>query len=106
MASALSIAFLLVLVAAHTLVSAVLTRYFRIALDTRGGVAVFTVGGIPVVLLALTYVFSGLLGLGPELGSPAIVLTLLVAVPVGLGSLVDVLYVPPPDEVELPETWE
>jgi Na+-transporting methylmalonyl-CoA/oxaloacetate decarboxylase gamma subunit len=106
MASALSIAFLLVLVAAHTLVSAVLTRYFRIALDTRGGVAVFTVGGIPVVLLASTYVFSGLLGLGPELGSPAIVLTLLVAVPVGLGALVDVLYVPPPDEVELPETWE
>ena len=106
MASALSIAFLLALVAAHTLVAAVLTRYFRIALDTRGGVAVFTLTGIPVVLLASTYVFSGLLGLGPGLGSPAIVLTLLVAVPVGLGALVDVLYVPPPDDVELPETWE
>ena len=65
-----------------------------------------TVTGIPVVLLASTYVFSGLLGLGPGLGSPAIVLTLLVAVPVGLGALVDVLYIPPPDEVELPETWE
>jgi hypothetical protein len=106
MASALSIAFLLALVAAHTLAAAVLTRYFRIALDTRGGVAVFTVAGIPVVLVASTYVFSGLFGIGPALGSPAVVLTLLVAVPVGLGALVDVLYVPPPDEVELPDTWE
>ena len=106
MASALSIALLLALIAGHTLVAAVLTRYFRIALDTRGGAAVFTVTGIPIVLVGSTYVFSGLLGLGPELGSPAIVLTLLIAVPVGLGALIDVLYVPPPGEVELPEEWE
>ncbi|GAB7095617.1 hypothetical protein JCM30237_27710 [Halolamina litorea] len=106
MASALSLAFLLALVAGHTLVAAVLTRYFRIALDSRGGVAVFTVTGIPIVLIASTYVFSGVFGLGPELGNPALVLALLVAVPVGLGALIDVLYVPPPDEVELPETWE
>ena len=106
MASALSIGFLLALVAAHTLLAAVLTRYFRIALDTRGGAAVFTVTGIPVVVLGSTYLFSGLLELGPDLASPAIVLTLLVAVPVGLGALVDVLYVPPPEQVELPDTWE
>lgn len=105
MASALSIAFLLALVAAHTLVAAVLTRYFRIALDTRGGAALFTVTGIPIVLLATTYVFSGLLDLGPELGSPATVVTLLVAVPVGLGALIDVLYVPPPDDVDVPDSW-
>lgn len=105
MASALSIALLLALVVAHTLVAAVLTRYFRIALDTRGGAALFTVTGIPLVLLATTYVFSGLLGLGPELGSPATVITLLVAVPVGLGALIDVLYVPPPDDVDVPDSW-
>ncbi|MFW5949050.1 MAG: hypothetical protein ACOCSD_05580 [Halolamina sp.] len=106
MASALSIAFLLTIVAAHTLVAAVLTRFFRIALDTTWGAALFTLTGIPLALLASTYVFSGVLGLGPELGSPAIVLTLLVAVPVGLGALIDVLYVPPPEEVELPDSWE
>lgn len=105
MASALSIAVLLALVAAHTLVAAVLTRYFRIALDTRGGAALFTVTGIPLVLVASTYVFSGLLSLGPELGNPATVITLLVAVPVGLGALVDVLYVPPPDDVDVPDSW-
>ncbi|KPN32235.1 hypothetical protein SY89_02999 [Halolamina pelagica] len=106
MVSVLSVAFLLVVLAAHTLAAAVLTRYFRIALDTRGGAAVFTVTGIPLVLLASTYLFSGLLSLGPELGSPAIVLTLLVAVPVGMGALIDVLYIPPPERVDLPESWE
>ncbi|MFW5934361.1 MAG: hypothetical protein ACOCQL_00760 [Halolamina sp.] len=106
MVSVLSVAFLLVVLAAHTLVAAVLTRYFRIALDTRGGAAMFTVTAIPIVLLASTYVFSGLLSLGPGLGSPAVVLTLLVAVPVGMGALIDVLYVPPPERVDLPESWE
>ena len=106
MASALSIALLLALVAVHTLIAAVLTRYFRIALDTRGGAALFTVTGIPLVLVATTYVFSGAFGLGPQLGSAGAVLTLLVAVPIGLGALIDVLYVPPPESVELPESWE
>lgn len=106
MASALSIALLLALVTGHTLLAAVLTRYFRIALDTRGGVALFTVTGIPLVLVGTTYVFSGVLGLGPMLGSSGVVITLLIAVPVGLGALIDVLYVPPPDEYELPESTE
>lgn len=106
MASALSVALLLALVAAHTLLAAVMTRYFRIALDTRAGAALFTFSAIPLTLIATTYVFSGVLGLGPELGSPAVVLTLLVAVPVGIGALVDVLYVPPPKDVDVPDTWE
>lgn len=106
MASALSIALLLALLAVHSLIAAVLTRFFRIALDTRAGAALFTVTGIPLVLVASTYVFSGVLGLGPELGSPALVLTLLIAVPVGLGALIDVLYVPPPEDVDVPDTWE
>lgn len=106
MASALSVALLLALVAVHSLIAAVLTRYFRIALDTRGGAALFTVMGIPLVLLGSTYVLSGVLSLGPQLGNPAIVFTLLIAVPVGLGALVDVLYVPPPEDVDVPDTWE
>ena len=106
MASALSIAGLLVIVAAHALISAVLTRYFRIALDSAWGTALFIVAGIPLVLLATTLLLSGGLGLGPSLGDPVLVLTVLIAVPLGLGVLVDYLYVPPPDEYELPETAE
>jgi hypothetical protein len=106
MASALSIAVLLLIVAFHALVSAVLTRYFRIALDSVWGTALFVVAGIPLVLLATTLLLSGGLGLGPSLGNPLLVLVVLIAVPLALGVLVDVLYVPPPDEYELPETTD
>jgi multisubunit Na+/H+ antiporter MnhG subunit len=58
------------------------------------------------VLLATTFVFSGVLGLGPALGSPVLVLVVLIAAPLALGALVDVLYVPPPEEYDLPETTE
>jgi hypothetical protein len=104
MASALSIAVLLLIVAFHALVSAVLTRYFRIALDSAWGTALFVVAGIPLVLLATTLLLSGGLGLGPSLGDPVLVLIVLIAVPLGLGALVDFLYMPPPDEYELPDT--
>jgi hypothetical protein len=106
MASALSIAVLLAIIAVHALVAAVLTRYFRIALDTNWGVGLFVVAGIPLVLLALTFVFSGVLSLGPSLGSPVVVLVVLIALPLAMGTLVDLLYVPPPEEYELPDTTE
>lgn len=106
MASALSIAVLLAVVAFHALVSAVLTRYFRIALDSLWGTALFVVAGIPLVLLATTLLLSGGFGIGPSLGSPVLVLLVLVVVPLALGVLVDVLYVPPPDEYDLPETTD
>ena len=44
------------------------------------------------------------LGVGVNLGSPAAVLGLMVGLPMGLGVTIDVLYVPAPDEYELPET--
>jgi hypothetical protein len=106
MASALSIAVLLAIIAVHALLAAVLTRYFRIALETAGGTALFVVGGIPLVLLASTLILSGGFGIGPTLGSPILVLIVLIAAPMALGVLVDLLYVPPPEEYDLPETTE
>jgi len=106
MASALSIAVLLAIVALHALLAAVLTRYFRIALRSLWGTAVFVVAAIPLVLLATTFLFSGVFGLGPALGSPLLVLIVLIAAPMALGVFVDLLYVPPPEEYELPETTE
>lgn len=106
MASALSIAVLLAIVAVHTLLSAVLTRYFRIALDTAWGTGLFVVAGIPLVLLATTLILSGVLGLGPSLGSPLLVSIVLIAAPLAMGVLVDFLYIPPPAEYDLPETTE
>ncbi len=103
MVSALSIAILLANVAVHALVAAVLTRYFRIALDTDWGTGLFVVGAIPLVLLALTFLVSGVLGIGPSLGDPVLVVVVLVAAPLTLGALVDLLYVPPPEEYDLPD---
>lgn len=106
MATVLSIAGLLAIVGVHSLLAAVMTRYFRIALDSDWGTALFVVAGIPLVLLGTTLLASGVLGLGPSLGSPLLVFVVLIVVPLSLGVLVDVLYIPPPDEYELPETTE
>lgn len=104
MVSALSLALFVVLVGAHTLVAAVLTRFFRITLETPYGAVFFTAVAIPVVLVASTLVFTGVFGIGPEIGDPLVVLAVLVFVPQVLGALVDVLYVPPPESYDLPDT--
>jgi len=44
------------------------------------------------------------LGTGVNLGTPAIVIGLFVALPVVLGAAIDYLYVPSPEEYELPDT--
>ena len=104
MASALSLVLFVALLGVHTLLAAVLTRYFRITLASTAGKAFFTVVAIPVVLLATTLVFTGVFGIGPELGSPALVFAVLVLGPQAIGVLVDYLYVPPPEAYDLPES--
>lgn len=104
MASALSLLLFVVLLGLHTLAAAVMTRFFRITLHSSMGKAFFTVAAIPVVLVASTLVFTGVLGIGPELGSPVLVLAILVFAPQALGALVDYLYIPPPEAYDLPET--
>jgi hypothetical protein len=93
-----------VVVAVHALVAAVMTRFFRIRLATDWGAVVYTALFVPVALFVLTQVFTGVLGIGPNLGSAATVLAVLVGVPLAVGVTVDVLYVRPPEEYDLPET--
>lgn len=97
---------LVVLVAAHTLVAAVTVRLLRVRLTTRWAPVVFALAIVPVVLVASTLVITGGLGLGPDLGSARLALFLLVAAPLGLGMAIDYLWMPPPDEVELPATGQ
>ena len=87
----------------HTLLAAVLTRFFRIRMKTHAGAIVYALIGIPAVLVATTLVFSGVLGIGLDLGSPVAVLGVMVGMPLVLGLTIDVLYVPAPDEYDLPE---
>ena len=85
---------LLGLLAFHTLVAGVATRFFRLRLATSWGWVLYTL------------VFTGFLGVGAgvDLGSPTIVVGALVGLPVVLGAVIDYLYVPPPEEYELPDT--
>ena len=103
MVSALAIAGLAVLVGVHTLAAAILTRLLRVRLDTRLGVVVYTAFLVPLVLFISTLVLSGLFGLGPDLGSPSTALFIMIGVPFVLGVTIDYVWMPAPDEVDLPE---
>jgi hypothetical protein len=103
MATILDFALMAVVFAGNTVIAAVMTRFFRLQLDTRWGSVVYTALLVPVALVVTTIVaFS--LGVGVDLGSAGAVLGLMVGLPMGLGVTIDVLYVPAPDEYELPET--
>jgi hypothetical protein len=104
MVSVVGLVALAVVLALHTLGAAVLTRFFRLRLKTRTGWVVYTLLLTPVVLFASTLVFTGLLGIGFDLGSPATALGVMIAMPMALGFTIDVLYVPAPEEYDLPET--
>ena len=88
----------------HTLIAAVLTRFFRLRLKTQWGYVVYSFLVIPVVLLATSLVFFGVLGIdgGLNLRPPAF-LGIAVGLPLALGFTIDTLYVPAPEEYDLPE---
>ena len=97
---------LLVLVAFHTFLAGVATRFFRLRLSTSWGSILYTAVLTPALLLVSTLVFTGALGVGTgiNVGSPTILLVLLIGLPLALGVAIDYLYVPSPDEYELPDT--
>lgn len=106
MASVVALVLMLVVLAFHTLVAAVMTRYFRVVLNTNWGWVLYTLFFVPVTLLASTLLFTGPLGIGIDLGSSTAVLAIMIVLPLSLGVTIDVLYVRPPEEVELPQPRE
>jgi len=104
MASVLDFALLGGLAVVHTFLAAVAVRFFRIRLETDLGSALYAVAFVPVLLLLSTLLVTGVLGVGPDLGSGVAVLGLLVGAPLAVGATVDLLYYPAPEEYDLPET--
>ena len=104
MVSVLAIVGLLGVVAVHTAVAALLTRFFRVRLTTRWGPVLCALTLVPLVLLGSTLLLSGLFKLGPNLGGPVTALFVMIVVPLSLGITIDYVWMPAPDEVELPET--
>jgi len=89
------------IVAIHTVVAVVLTRFFRLQLDTDWGAAIYVLVLIPLALLVSAAVLSGLLGLGGNVGGRDVVLQLIIVLPLSLGITIDVFWMPAPEEIEL-----
>ena len=105
MVSVVSLALMVVVIGLHTLIAAVMTRFFRLRLKTQWGYVLFAIFLIPLVLFFSTLVFSGVLGIGVNLGSPIAALGVMIGMPLALGFTIDTLYVPPPEAYEnLPES--
>lgn len=103
MVSVLGAVGLLALVGVNTGIAAILTRVFRVRLETRWGGAVYTLLLTPVALVVVTLVAGGLFPL-PNLGSSATVIGVTVLLPLTLGIAFDYFWMPHPDEVEVPDT--
>ncbi len=106
MATVVDFVLLGIVVGIHTLLAAVLTRFFRIRLETQWGSAVYSVLLIPIVLVVGTLFFAGALGIGGgiTLQSHVLVLAALVGLPMALGITIELLYMTPPEEYELPQS--
>ncbi|WP_416840490.1 hypothetical protein [Haloferax sp. DFSO52] len=105
MVSVVNLVLMVVVVGLHTLIAAVMTRFFRLRLKTQWGYVLYALLLIPLVLFFSTLVFSGVLGIGVDLGSPIAALGVMIGMPLALGFTIDTLYVPPPEEFEnLPES--
>ncbi|UVE50692.1 hypothetical protein KU306_02010 [Haloferax larsenii] len=105
MVSVVNLALMGVVLVLHTLIAAVMTRFFRLRLKTQWGYILYALFLIPLVLFVSTLVFSGVLGIGVDLGSTAAAFGVMIGMPLVLGFTIDTLYVPPPEEFEnLPES--
>jgi len=102
MVSVVDVAGLLVILGVNSVAAALLTRLFRVRLNTGWGAVLYSVLLTPVVLLVLVLVLGGA-GLGPDLGSPAAVVGITILLPLALGMAFDYFWQPAPEEVDLPD---
>jgi len=93
---------LLVIVGVNTAVAALMTRFFRVRLDSRWGPIVFSLFLTPIVLLVLTLFLGGVANLGFDLGSGGAVVAVAIVLPLALGIAFDYFWMPSPEEVDLP----
>ncbi|MFB6171533.1 MAG: hypothetical protein ABEJ23_03295 [Haloarculaceae archaeon] len=103
MASVVDLVGLLVIIAVNSAVAALLTRFFRVRLDTRWGSFVYALTLAPLVLLVLTLVIGS--ALGPNLGSPSAVVGVTILLPLAFGITFDYFWMPAPDDVDLPDEY-
>ena len=103
MVAVLDIVGLLVIVLVNSALAALMTRFFRVRLDTSWGSLLYALLLVPLTMVVVLLVLSGVFGLGADLGSRATVVTVTIAVPLALGITFDYFWMPAPDEVDLPQ---
>jgi hypothetical protein len=103
MVAVLELVGLLVVVLVNSALAALLTRFFRVRLETRWGTVIYIVVLAPLVLLGVVLVLSGVVGLGGDLGSAGTVVALTVLLPLAIGVTFDYFWMPAPEDVDLPE---
>ncbi len=94
---------LLAIVFVNTAIAALLTRFFRVQMRTDWGSAVYTVLVVPVLQLVVLLFGSGVLNLGPEVGSRTLALGLTIGMPLVVGVAFDYFWMPAPEEVDVPQ---
>jgi hypothetical protein len=95
---------LLVIVLANSAVTALMTRFFRVRLNTSWGGLVYAILLCPVAMFVVVLVLSGVFSLGGNLGSRFLALMVTIGIPLALGMTFDYVWMPAPDEVELPQS--
>jgi len=105
MVSVVDVVGLLVIVGANSALAAVLTRFFRVRLDSAWAPVLFTGLFTPVVLLVVAQVLGGVAGLGFDLGSAAAVVAVVILLPLAMGLAFDYFWMPAPEEVDLPAEY-
>jgi len=89
----------LVILGINTVLAAVITRFFRLRLGTRLGAILYSLTVVPVVLLLVVLLTSGVLGLGGSMGrSTALIIS--IVIPLALGGAIDVFWMPHPAAVD------
>ena len=101
MVSVVNLVLLGVVLVINTLIAAVMTRFFRLRLKTRAGAVLYALLLIPLALFVTTMLFGAVI---PGEVGVALLLGLWIGMPLVLGFTIDVLYVPAPDEIDLPKT--
>jgi hypothetical protein len=104
MVSVVDVVGLLVILGVNAGAAALMTRFFRVRLNTRWGSMLYAVLLGTVVLTVLTLVLGGA-GLGVNLGSPAAVMGVTVVLPLATGIVFDYFWMPAPEDVDLPERY-
>lgn len=86
------------IVGVHTVIASILVRFFRLRLDTRGGMVAFSLILVPVAL-AVSLLFLGQLPIFGGVDRQTVMLVTIL-MPLLLGFAIDLFWMPTPEEVE------